>query len=139
MNHMNEVAQMLGVELGEEFEIGGEYVTPFHLTERGLCNCCDRLVPFVLHNLITGNYEIVKKPWIPKDRELLWTLDGKGDNRELVTDTFYIDFAPDIAALALGWYFRDHEEAEAHADEIQEQMRRILAGELRAELVEAQK
>lgn len=139
MNHMKEAAQMLGVELGEEFEIEGVYGNPFRLTEHGLYDCCDRVASFVLQNLIVGNCVIVKKPWIPKNRELLWTLDGKGDNRELVTDTFYIDYAPDIAALALGWYFRTREEAEAHADEIQEQMRRILVGELRAELVEVRK
>ena len=139
MNHMKEAAKMLGVELGEEFEIEGVYGNPFRLTECGMYDCCDRVMSLVLHNLITGNYEVVKKPRIPKNRELLWTLDGKGDNRELVTDTFYIDYAPDIAALALGWYFRTREEAEAHADEIQEQMRRILAGELRAELVEVEK
>ena len=147
MNHMDEVAQMLGVELGEEFEIEGRDGS-FMVSENGIqvheevcvgeygwCAVSGN----VYFDLLARSAKIVKKPWIPKDRELLWTLDGKGDNRELVTDTFYIDFAPDIAALALGWYFRTREEAEAHADEIQEQMRRILAGELRAELVEVRK
>ena len=133
---MKEVAQMLGVELGEEFEIEGMYENPFHLTGRGLYDCYGHMMSLVLHNLITGNYEVVKKPWVPKAGEMVWIADNDG---EASLFTFDSDFAPDVAALALGWYCLTEEEAEAHAPEIQEQMRRILAGELRAELVEVRK
>ena len=136
MNHMKEVAKMLGVEMGEEFEIEGMYENPFRLTERGLYDCYGHMMPLVLHNLITGNYEIVEKPWVPKDGEMAW-ITGFGDNA--MRTVFRNDYTSDVAMLALGWYFYTREDAEAHAPEIQEQMRRILAGELRAELVEARK
>lgn len=136
MNHMKEVAKMFGVELGEEFEIEGMYENPFHLTGRGLYDCYGHMMPLVLHNLITGNYEIVKKPWVPEHGGMVWIADNDG---EASLFTFESDFAPDVAAFALGWYRLTEEEAEAHAPEIREQMRRILAGELRAELVEVEK
>lgn len=142
MNHMKEVAQMLGVEFGEEFEIEGregnfrisndgiEVFDEINVDKYGWCTVSGN----VYVDLLVRGFGIIKKPWIPKYGEMVWTLDGK-----LVTETSVSGFAPDVAALALGWHFHTREDAEAHAPEIQEQMRRILAGELRAELVEAQK
>lgn len=132
MNHMDEVAKILCVELGEEFEIENTVKNPYKLTENGLYDCCDCNRPDMLHNIITGNYEIVKKPWVPEHGGMVWIADNDG---EASLFTFESDFAPDVAAFALGWYCLTEEEAEAHAPEIREQMRRILAGELRAELV----
>ena len=138
MNHMKEAAQMLGVELGEEFEIEGVYGNPFRLTEHGLYDCCDRVASFVLQNLIVGNCVIVKKPWIPKDGEKVWAI--YSDPEPIIGETHFVSQSyNDLSRFALGCLCRTHEEAEAHAPEIQEQMRRILAGELRAELVEVRK
>lgn len=137
MNHMKEVAQMLGVELGEEFEIkGAESDNPFKLCNTGLFNREEFRSPGMLNELLNGNYEIVKKPWIPKGMEIVWCVNCEGE----AFHAFFRNESPsDLATLSLGWLFATEEEAEAHADEIQEQMRRILAGELQAELVEAQK
>ena len=138
MNHMKEAAKMLGVELGEEFEIEGVYGNPFRLTECGMYDCCDRVMSLVLHNLITGNYEVVKKPWIPKDGEKVWAI--YSDPEPIIGETHFVSQSyNDLSRFALGCLCRTREEAEAHADEIQEQMRRILVGELRAELVEVRK
>lgn len=136
MNHMKEVAKMLGVEMGEEFEIEGMYENPFHLTGRGLYDCYGHMMSLVLQNLIVGSYKVVKKPWIPKDGENVWAVYPDGS----VGETYFeVRSYGDLSRFALGCLYRTREEAEAHAPEIQEQMRRILAGELRAELVEAQK
>ena len=137
MNHKKEVAKMLGVELGEEFEIkGAESDNPFKLCNTGLFNREEFRSPGMLNELLNGNYEIVKKPWVPKDGENVWAVHADGS----VGDTCFMSCCyGDLSRFALGCLCRTREEAEAHADEIQEQMRRILVGELRAELVEVRK
>lgn len=62
---MKEVANILGVELGEEFKIKGDDRT-FKFTNDGLFDCysCNLLV-FTLNNLLTGISEI-EKPILDK-------------------------------------------------------------------------
>lgn len=66
MNYMKEVAQMLGVELGEEFYIKGND-NKFKITNRGMCysfRSTDMWAPvsWVLCDILNGKLEIVKKP-----------------------------------------------------------------------------
>lgn len=144
MNHMKEVAQMLGVEFGEEFEIEGregnfrisndgiEVFDEINVDKYGWCTVSGN----VYVDLLVRGFGIIKKPWIPKDGENVWAVYPDGS----VGETYFeVRFYGDLSRFALGCLYRTREEAEAHAPEIQEQMRRILAGELRAELVEAQK
>lgn len=75
-NYMKEVAQVLGVELGEEFRIQG--IRPsvlFKISERGLVShrlgsddwATDSIM---LVRLLTGDFaEIIKLPWKPKKNE----------------------------------------------------------------------
>lgn len=75
-NYMKEVAQVLGVELGEEFRIKG--IRPsvlFKISERGLVShrlgsddwATDELM---LVRLLTGDFaEIIKLPWKPEKDE----------------------------------------------------------------------
>lgn len=67
MNYMKEVAQMLGVELNEEFNIKGFSYKKYKITKDGVFICyeednkwykvCDAVL-----SILTGQYEIVKKP-----------------------------------------------------------------------------
>ena len=75
-NYMKEVAQVLGVELGEEFRITGIRPTVlFKISERGLVS--HRLgsddwgtESLMLVRLLTGDFaEIIKLPWKPQIRE----------------------------------------------------------------------
>lgn len=66
MNHMKEVAQLLGVELGEKFNID---INPnvlsdkYYLAKEGLFMVGDfRPMVDVLHSLLNGEYEVVKIP-----------------------------------------------------------------------------
>lgn len=65
-NHMEQVAQMLGLELEEEFYIKGND-NKFKITNRGMCysfKSSDMWAPvsWVLCDILNGKLEIVKKP-----------------------------------------------------------------------------
>lgn len=69
-NYMQDVARMLDVELGEEFNVSSCGQTLYKLTEDGLsCLVCDKWVEqadFAFMALIKGKYKIIKLPWEPK-------------------------------------------------------------------------
>ena len=138
-NYMEEIARMLGVELGEEFDIEGRW-NPYKITESGLIDRFGGNEPDILLYLLSGIEEITKKekPWMPKDGENVFYV-NINDNGAIWKDVFTADDLYCVVDLALGWVFKTHEEAEAHKEEIMQQKERILKGELRAELVEVQK
>lgn len=139
-NHMEEVAHMLGVELGEEFYLEGHKCNPYKITKSGLIDCRGANEWEFFSYLLSGWEEIIKKekPWILKDGESVFYIDIEDDG-EVWEDEFRSDDLYSVANLALGWVFKTREEAEAHKEEIMRQKERILKGELRAELVEVQK
>lgn len=128
-NLIPEIAKMLGVELGEEFEIKGrEYI--FHFVDNGLIayrtdgsvlpyeNC---LAHFLW--LINGEEEIVKMPWKPKEDTEVYTFSFTTHEYNsrfcphkgvwYVTKWNWAGFPWQIAALDKGWIFRTKQEAEA--------------------------
>lgn len=80
MDKMNEVAKMLGVELGEEFNIAGVEPThsPFTLTEDGMLNAHGVSEHKLFVSLITGCREIKKLPFKPKNDDDYWACDASG-------------------------------------------------------------
>lgn len=116
MNHMAEVAKMLGVELGEPF-IVGDY--KYHFTEKGLC-CND--VPdsngscvWMLYYLLNGTYTIQPKPWKPNNEERYWYVDERG---RIWSDYFdyYSCMSHCMNYYKLGNCYHTKEEAEANRD-----------------------
>ena len=74
-NHMAEVAAMLGVELGEEFEIEGRTDDTFIITkDNGMIGLTysSRDYDAQFLRLIKGESRIKKLPWRPKDGEPYW-------------------------------------------------------------------
>ena len=62
-NYMEHVAQMLGVEMGEKFEIEDFKDCKFYISKDGLkCNSDEASANYVLSDLITGKHEIRKIP-----------------------------------------------------------------------------
>lgn len=61
---MKQVAQLLGVELGEEFKIKG-YNRTFKFTNDGLFDCYSCNISLTLHLLLNGKLEI-EKPILDK-------------------------------------------------------------------------
>lgn len=81
-NLMPQIAEMLGIELGEEFKVEGDKdfeQKTFYLTTRGLKvkldQCPKKEIPAmaVLDSLLFGDTKIIKLPWKPKMDERYWT------------------------------------------------------------------
>lgn len=125
MNYMKQIAQMLGVELEEEFYLedvtdGGYYITydndkiAFKLSNSSMLRKDKHTVSGwidVTHNylpeLFTGRYTIVKKPWKPKENEEYYWVDLK---RRVVKGNFNCDYTWDVMRYQLGNCFRPEEE-----------------------------
>lgn len=118
MNYMEQVAQMLGVELGEEFKIkdpknGEIYNVIFKFDNSGLVRREPKpkrvWIPDsgALHQLIIGGFEIVKKPWKPKENEEYYWVDLK---RRVVKGNFDCDYTWNVMRYQLGNCFQPEEE-----------------------------
>lgn len=122
INHMPEVAKMLGVELDEEFEVPEYPTRTFRITIDGIegfkngewSRAGVNLVIF--EKLLTGEYIIKRKPWKPKDDEVYWFVDEEGkawSNNWCENDYCLSDY---INYYKLGNCYRTKEEAEANRD-----------------------
>ena len=116
-NLIPQIAQMLGVELGEEFKIKGrEYI--FHFVDNGLIayrtdgsvlpyeNC---LAHFLW--LINGEEEIIKLLWKPKEGEDYYSFGCY--HKWCVWQQQWSNHPFDLALLEKGWVYRSREEAAA--------------------------
>ena len=102
VNHMTEIAKMLGVELNEEFEIAGYKNGNFKITECGI----KKLEggewvngSFIFDGLLTGECTINHKPWKPQYDEEYWFV---GLNGLIYSDVFYKNRFYDINLYPTG-------------------------------------
>lgn len=123
MNYMKQIAQMLGVELDEEFYLeditDGGYVTydgvktVFKLSNAGMLRKDKHIVSGWIENyphlpgLLTGRYTIVKKPWKPSDGSRYYYVTP---NKALENTFFGSMRYWDVMAYTLGNCFRTKEE-----------------------------
>ena len=125
MNYMNQIAQMLGVELEEEFYLksttngyyctSGKNKTTFKLSESGVkykfirntnnYEWCS--LDAILAEVLTGSLEIVKKPWKPEDKEIMYYI---GLNRSINQTWFNAKGGFTLLTYSLGNCFRTEEE-----------------------------
>ena len=130
-NLIPEIAQMLGVELGEEFKIKG-YEEWFYKFDN------DRVLMFK-HNddvkmpvapvsvyvaflaLLRGECEIIKLPWKPKEGEYYYTFNLSA-GKWIVRPSWWIDSPNEYALLDKGWVYRTNEEAESALPKVAEEM-----------------
>lgn len=109
MNRMNEVANMLGIKLNEEFKIKGISDT-YLITENGLITKeSDYAQGLVLTQLITGQLEIQKYPWRPQRGDIYFyvTLDG---DFEVRSDS-WSNHNVDILGYKIGNCYRTYNDA----------------------------
>ena len=116
-NYMQDVARMLGVELGEKFKIDGSNLI-YKFFENGLYfRCIEGWLPakYQFLDLIKGECNIVKLPWTPKTNEAYYRPSRKffGVTSEVWTDNPY-----DYAFKEAGMIFRTAEECEAALPEL---------------------
>lgn len=81
MNYYKQIAEMLGVELEEEFRIKGNYTgainkSRYKITqEEGLmytCGIAGWTTSGLMAHIISGEFSVVKLPWKPKYGETYW-------------------------------------------------------------------
>ena len=128
-NYMPEVARMLGVEIGEPFDIlvdGREIncLAPYEFEEEDFYNAEGDQASEVLYGLLTGLATIQKRPWRPKEGELFWTINGKGN----VEKYHFSDYMYDLALLNMGNCFPTKKAAKAAVPEMLEKFEKIKKG-----------
>lgn len=126
MNYMNKVAEMLGVAIGERFDLKNAHnyiINDCCLDNNGLRNNRSILIESDFADILTGNAEIIKKPFRPKKGETYYYIGTEG---ELIETYFETDLMADYAMLYTGNCFRTEAEAEAHKDEIMAKFREVM-------------
>lgn len=119
-NLIPEIAKMLSVELGEEFQIKGYDGLIYKLTDAGLeLTTVDgqKTKWFdhgALNSLLKGKLEIVKLPWKPKEGEKYWGFWYSSLNDAWIVLLYTWGNNPaDFAFYKAGWVYRTKEEAQA--------------------------
>lgn len=126
MSYYEQVANMLGLELGEKFKITNDefdyHGDTFYFSEDGckdlgsVCNCNG-----ILLSILSGNSKIVKLPWKPKYKELYWFYEMTSYSCE---QKAWLESSFDLAIWKVGNCFRTKKEAEAKGKEIIEQLQK---------------
>lgn len=130
-NYMPEVAKMLGLEIGEEFDIlykdgTATEIGPFKFTNETILDCDgDELQCWRLCCLLTGDYTIQKRPWRPKYDDEYWIVFTNGN---VGWQYFRKGHTGHIANLNMGNCFPTKEAALAAVPEMLEKFEEIKKG-----------
>lgn len=118
-NLIPKIAQMLGVEIGEEFKVKGDDETTYIFTDDGLKLTYDGGIGIVeissdvaFVDLVNGKDEIVKLSWKPKKGDVYSTFGRLGD-KWVVRSLWWGGFPEEYALLDKGWVYRSEKEAQA--------------------------
>ena len=126
MTKMKEFAALLGVEIGEEFQLAdndGVYAPVYRITEREVEYFNELINKWITYDLginFVSDKRVTKKPWKPKKSETFFVC--KGNN---VFAEKWADCTADLMTFAVGNCFRTFEEAEAHRKEVIERLKKI--------------
>lgn len=122
-NLIPEIAQMLGVAIGEEFKVKGYELTYMITDDKGLMATNDspetgwkpaNAANALLVTLLNGRDEIVKLPWKPKEGEKYWGFWYSSLNDAWIVLLYTWGNNPaDFAFYKAGWVYHTKEEAEA--------------------------
>ena len=127
MNYYKQIAEMLGLELEQEFvitDLDGKRkdTITYKFTEDGLFSKANNLsvkVTLILDLLLTGKCKAVPKPWKPKYGEQYWSYSTKINGT--CCNTFW-EFIENYAMWKSGNCFRTEEEAKTKGKKIMEQI-----------------
>ncbi|MEE0507981.1 hypothetical protein [Phascolarctobacterium succinatutens] len=127
-NLIPQIAKMLGVELGEEFQVKGDDEMTYIFTDDGLkityaggieISQISTNSAFVA--LVMGKEEIVKLPWKPKMYEEYWTF-GKLGKQWTVGTLSWKELPYEILLLSKGWVYRTRAEAKTALPAVAKEM-----------------
>lgn len=130
-NYMPEVARMLGVEIGEEFEILLETgsaldVGPYKFTSKTILDRDgEEIDGFLVIDLLNGIGTIQKSPWRPTEGEPYWIVLPDGS---VCSNYFYKDDANYLALLNIGNCFPSEEAAKTAVPEMLAKFEEIKKG-----------
>lgn len=117
-NLIPKIAELLGVELGEEFKIKGREGAIYKFIVDGLLVSDDdaekvyTTAHMPLVGLVRGDIEIVKLPWKPRKGDVYYSFALLGD-KWVVRSSWWGGFPDEYALLDKGWVYRTCEKAEA--------------------------
>ena len=131
MNYWNQFAEMLGLELGQQFELTDDAGNrkdkyTYKITEDGLLYKSPTLNWSIsslgtIGKILDGDVKAVHKPWKPTKREKYWYY---SDTCKLAICVYWEDTARDLSFWKLGNCFRTEEEATTKGKEIMEQIQK---------------
>lgn len=129
MNYYKQIAEMLGLELEQEFvitDLDGKRkdTITYKLTEDGLFSNANGLsvkVTLILDLLLSGKYKAVPKPFKPKYGEQYWSYSFRSNQARC---SLFEDYVEDYAMWKSGNCFKTKEEAETKGKEIMEQIQK---------------
>ena len=130
MNYYKQFAAMLGLELGQEYNLtdaDGKKINyaSYKITENGICFKATTNAAWYsessifLKNLLSGDYKAVPKPWKPKKGELYWFY-SKSLNQAVSRNCYAENYA--LCLWKCGNCFRTEEEAKTKGKEIMEKL-----------------
>ena len=118
MNKMNEVAKMLGVELGEKFNIEGYAFNPCTITKTNLIDADGSIRDDMLVKLIAGFNTVKKLPFKPEFDDLYWTYSSCG-----ITSYHWKNDLFDLAYYRLGVVFSTETQAIENLDKYSQELK----------------
>lgn len=132
MNYWKKFAEMLGLELEQEFELIDQdskikYRDTYKVTENGIYYKSAEEDDWLdepsntAAELLSGEYEVVPKPWKPKKRNTYWYYSNNWEREiSLTWEGEILDFC----LWKCGNCFRTEEEARTKGKEIMEQIQK---------------
>jgi hypothetical protein len=127
-NLIPEIAEMLGVKLGEEFKIKGYDGLTYKFVDYGLQLSSQNDIGITaiptnvaLVNLLNGNDEIIKLPWKPYYRQKYWTF-GLKNGIWVVVPREWEDYPAEYLLFKAGWVYRTRAEAKTALPAVAKEM-----------------
>lgn len=129
-NLIPQIAQMLGLQLGEEFKVKGDNELIYRLTNDGLklthdsgIELADVSAKVAFAALLNGKDEIIKLLWRPKEGEKYWGFWYSSLNDAWLVLLYTWGNNPaDFAFHKAGWVFHTKEEAKAALPAVAKEM-----------------
>lgn len=132
MNYWKQFAEMLGLELGEEFVITDSYgerkdEDTYKIEEDGFYYKNKQSEDWIaepsttVNKLISGDYKAVPKPWKPKKGDEYWRCSSM---RGFVSSAIWLDDVIDLCGWKSGNCFKTREEAQSKGKDIMEQIQK---------------
>lgn len=127
MNYYKQIAEMLGVELGEEFKVSITEAFVYKITENGLRRRYHTDLkwvespPVTLTSLLRGDYSIVKLPWKPKEGDRYYYYSASNG---LVNYAKWDGLCDELLLWKVGNCFKTEEEARTKGKEIMYQIQK---------------